>query len=83
MNKIKVFHTADLHLGIESYGKIDPTTQANTRILDFFASLDWLVEKAIKEDIDALLIAGDIYHHREPNIFVQNEFCKRDRKSVV
>ena len=77
MNKIKVFHTADLHLGIESYGKIDPTTQANTRILDFFASLDWLVEKAIKEDIDALLIAGDIYHHREPNIFVQNEFCKR------
>jgi exonuclease SbcD len=77
MSKIKVFHTADLHLGIESYGKVDPNTQANTRIQDFFVSLDWLVEKAIQEDIDALIIAGDIYHHREPNIFVQNEFSKR------
>jgi DNA repair protein SbcD/Mre11 len=77
MSKIKVFHTADLHLGIESYGKVDPSTQANTRIQDFFVSLDWLIDKAIKEDIDALIIAGDIYHHREPSIFVQNEFSKR------
>ncbi len=77
MSKIKIFHTADLHLGIESYGKIDSTTQINTRIQDFFASLDWMIKKAIKEQIDLFIISGDIYHHREPSVFVQNEFSRR------
>jgi DNA repair protein SbcD/Mre11 len=77
MSKIKVFHTADLHLGIESYGKLDPSSQINTRILDFFSSLDWLVENAISNKIDCFIISGDIYHHREPTVYVQNEFAKR------
>src|SRR5512137_66260 len=74
---MKIIHTGDLHLGLENYGKQDPTTLTNSRVLDFLRSLDYLILETISKKADLLLITGDIYHQREPNIFVQNEFSKR------
>jgi len=74
---MKVIHTGDLHLGIENYGRQDPLTLINSRVMDFFRSLDYLVLETIKQKADLLLITGDIYHQRDPEMFIQNEFSKR------
>jgi exonuclease SbcD len=74
---MKIIHTGDLHLGLENYGKQDPATLTNSRVLDFLRSLDYLILETISRKADLLLITGDIYHQREPNIFIQHEFSKR------
>nr|HID12517.1 hypothetical protein [Anaerolineae bacterium] len=33
--KIHLLHFADLHIGIENYGRLDPATGVNRRVLDF------------------------------------------------
>lgn len=75
--KIKIVHTGDLHLGIESYGKNEENLPVNTRVTDFFKSLDYIVDYSISNDVDLFLIAGDIYEQREPSVYIQNEFSKR------
>lgn len=32
---IKLLHFADLHLGVENYGRVDPATGLSTRLMDF------------------------------------------------
>ncbi|MGC8787815.1 MAG: metallophosphoesterase family protein [Anaerolineae bacterium] len=77
---IKVLHFADLHLGVENYGKLDAATGLHTRLLDFLRSLDELVEYALKERVDLVLFAGDAYKNRDPNPTHQREFAKRIRQ---
>lgn len=74
---MKIIHAGDLHLGVENYGKQDPYTLTNSRVLDFLRSLDFLILETISSKADLLLITGDIYHMREPSIYIQNEFSKR------
>lgn len=58
---IKFFHTADLHLGVENYGKIDPKTGIHSRLLDFKSSFEQCIQLAINEKIDFFLFCGDAY----------------------
>ncbi len=58
---IKLFHTADVHFGVENYGKVDPKTGIHSRLLDFKKALDQCVDKAVKEDIDLFVLSGDAY----------------------
>ncbi|GAI05275.1 unnamed protein product, partial [marine sediment metagenome] len=43
---MKILHFADLHLGVESYGRIDPTTGLSSRLNDFLSALDQVVDYA-------------------------------------
>ena len=55
---MKILHTSDWHLGRSLYGK--------KRYEEFEKFLEWL-EKTIKEDeIDVLLIAGDVFDNSTP-----------------
>ncbi len=74
---VKVLHFADLHLGVENYGRPDPATGLHTRLLDFLRSFDELVEYALKEAADLVLFAGDAYKSRNPNPTHQREFARR------
>jgi DNA repair protein SbcD/Mre11 len=65
---IKFLHFADLHLGVENYGRLDPATGMNTRVLDFLRALDAVVDRAIDEQVDAVLFAGDAYRTKDPNV---------------
>ena len=64
---IKLLHLADLHLGVENYGRTDPETGLHTRLLDYLARLDEAIDLALSEGVHAVLIAGDIYKNRTPN----------------
>jgi len=77
---IRILHFADLHLGIETYGRIDPSTGLSSQLTDFLEALDQLVEYALGNDIDLVLFCGDAYKSRDPSQTYQREFAKRIRK---
>ena len=64
---MKILHTADIHIGVENYGKIDPETRTSTRLSDFLRSFDEIVSFAIQETVDLVIIAGDAYKSRNPS----------------
>ena len=77
---IRIIHFADLHLGVETYGRIDPATGLSSRLGDFLAALDQLVDYALSNDIDLVLFCGDAYRSRDPSQTSQREFAKRIRQ---
>ena len=74
---MKLLHFADLHLGIENYGTLDPSTGMSTRVHDFLRAFDAIVERAIHDEVDAVLFAGDAFKNRDPSPTIQREFAKR------
>jgi exonuclease SbcD len=74
---LKVVHFADLHLGVETYGRPDPATGLSSRLLDFLAALDQLVDYALENRVDLVLFCGDAYKSREPTPTQQRELARR------
>ncbi len=74
---MRVIHFSDLHIGVENYGRIDPSTGLSTRMGDFLSALDELVDYAIDNQVDLVLFSGDAFKSREPNQTQQREFAKR------
>ena len=74
---MKIIHFADLHLGVENYGHINPATGLSTRLLDFLAALDQVIDYALENKVDLVLFCGDAYKSREPGQTHQREFAKR------
>jgi exonuclease SbcD len=54
---IRVLHLADLHIGVETYGRIDPTTGLHTRLLDYLQRLDEALDIVRNKGVDLVLIA--------------------------
>lgn len=77
---MKILHFADLHLGVETYGSVDPATGLSTRLLDVLRALDEVVEYALANDVDLVLFCGDTYKNRDPSQTHQREFAKRIRR---
>lgn len=77
---MKIIHFADLHLGVESYGHIDPTSGLSSRFLDFLASFDKMLDYALKNRVDLVLFCGDAYKSRAPSQTQQREFAKRIKR---
>jgi DNA repair protein SbcD/Mre11 len=80
VDRVKILHTADIHLGTELYGHYDPLTGASSRLQDFAAVLDRAVDYAIAERVDLFLFAGDAYKTRDPSPTQQREFALRLRR---
>ena len=74
---MRIIHFADLHIGVENYSRTDPETGLSTRLLDFLNALDQLVEYALTQKADLVLLAGDAYKSRDPNQTQQREFARR------
>jgi exonuclease SbcD len=74
---IKILHLADLHIGMENYGQLDPTTGLHSRLNDYLHSFDSAIQLGLEQEVDLVLIAGDIYKNRTPNPTHQREFARR------
>jgi len=77
---LKVVHFADVHLGVENYGRIDPDTGLNTRLGDFLRSFDTVIDNALEQQADLVIFAGDAYKTRNPPPTYQREFARRIRR---
>ncbi|MFV9503079.1 MAG: metallophosphoesterase family protein [Oscillochloridaceae bacterium umkhey_bin13] len=74
---MKILHLADLHLGVENYGRLDPVTGMHSRLNDYLERLDAAIQLGLDEGVALVLIAGDIYKNRSPNPTHQREFARR------
>ncbi|MHB0977081.1 MAG: metallophosphoesterase family protein [Candidatus Aquicultorales bacterium] len=79
-NPITVVHFADLHLGVENYGKSDPASGLNRRVLDFLGSLRFLVEYAIENGAALVVFSGDAYKNQKPSPTLQREFARQVKR---
>ncbi len=80
MPTLRILHLADIHLGMENYGRVDPTTALSSRLGDFLKTLNEALDWALQNDIHLVLIAGDIFKNRDPTPTVQREFARCVRK---
>ena len=74
---IRLLHFADLHLGVENYGRMDPATGLSTRLTDFLRAYDQVVDYALENDVGLVVFAGDAYKTRDPNPTYEREFARR------
>src|SRR5688572_5832349 len=79
---LNLLHLADIHFGMENYGRLDPATGLNRRLLDFSHSVHHAIEYALQHDVHLALFAGDIYKHRDPDPSWQREFARCIRRLV-
>jgi exonuclease SbcD len=73
---VKLLHTADIHLGVKTYGRRDPETGLNTRLLDVRRSLETVVQRALDDEVDVFLFCGDAYHTADPTPTQQKLFAE-------
>lgn len=64
---IRFIHTADIHFGMENYGRIDPKTGIHSRLLDFEKALNAVIDIALEHSVDFFLFAGDAYKTAHPS----------------
>jgi exonuclease SbcD len=80
MQPIKLLHIADIHIGMENYGRIDPATGINARVMDFLRRLSDIGDYAVEQGVDVVIFAGDAYKTRDPNPTYQREFARRIKR---
>lgn len=74
---IRLLHFADVHIGMENYGTVDPATGASSRVMDFLRSLNAVVDYATQNEADIAIFAGDAFKSSTPNPTYQREFARR------
>jgi exonuclease SbcD len=77
---IRVLHFADLHIGMENYGRIDPNTGLNQRVLDFVERMRDIVDYALEHDADVVIFAGDAFKTRDPNPTYLRAFARQIKR---
>jgi exonuclease SbcD len=80
MPPVRLVHFADLHIGMENYGKLDPATGTSSRTRDFLDRLDEVVDYALSHQADLAVFAGDAFKTRDPEPTQQREFARRIKR---
>jgi len=65
---MKILHTSDWHLGRALYGR--------KRYEEFEAFLNWLADLIEQENIDVLLVAGDVFDNSAPSNYAQELYYR-------
>ena len=82
MRKIRFIHLSDIHIGLLTHGRLNPSTGYNTRLEDILKCLDHVLETAARESVDLILIAGDVFHRENPLPAEEIEFARRIGKAA-
>jgi exonuclease SbcD len=80
MTKIRLLHFADLHVGMENYGRLDPATGVNGRVLDFLHRFDEMIDYGLGREVDLVIFAGDAFKARNPTPTYQRAFARRVKR---
>jgi exonuclease SbcD len=77
---INLLHLADIHIGIENYGRLDSKSGLNSRVVDFLRRLSQAIDLALEREVDVCILAGDAYKNQRPNPTFQREFARRVKR---
>jgi exonuclease SbcD len=80
MPPIRLVHFADLHVGMENYGRLDPATGTSSRTRDFLDRLDEVIDFALDRKAHLAVFAGDAFKTRDPEPTQQREFARRIKR---
>ena len=80
MTRIRLLHFSDLHIGVENYGRLDPATGVNGRVLDFLRRFDELIDYGLEHEVDLVIFAGDAFKTRNPTPTYQRAFARRVKR---
>lgn len=81
---MKLGIVSDIHIG-GSYllGRLDPTTQLNSRLIDFSNTFDSIIDKFVEKDVEVVIIPGDCYETRHPTSEQLNVFSKCLHRAIA
>jgi exonuclease SbcD len=77
---IRLIHFADVHVGMENYGRLDPLTGTSSRVRDFLDRIDEVIDYGIEHQADIAIFAGDAFKNRDPEPTQQREFAARIKR---
>jgi exonuclease SbcD len=83
MTPIRVLHFADVHIGMENFGKTNPDTGLSSRIHDFLLRMDDIIDYAREEQADLIVFAGDAFKTATPNPTFQRAFATRIKELTL
>lgn len=67
----------DPHIGRSlSIGKPGVGNALNSRVIDQISLLDWSLDQCVENDVETIIIAGDIFHDSRPDYRFVNLFIK-------
>ena len=69
----KILHLSDTHLGNRQYG-------SDTRRDDFTRAFEAAIDRALEENVDAVIHTGDLFHRRTPSLPIVTECIEILRK---
>lgn len=69
----KILHLSDTHLGNRQYG-------SDTRRDDFTHAFEAAIDRALEEDVDAVIHTGDLFHRRTPSLPIVTDCIEILRK---
>jgi len=82
LRKIRFIHLSDIHIGLQTHGRLNPSTGYNTRLEDILKCLDFVLDTAARESVDLILFAGDVFHRENPHPSEEIEFARRIGKAA-
>jgi exonuclease SbcD len=74
---IRMLHFADVHIGMENFGRLDAESGLNTRVRDFLHRMDEMIAFARENAVDLTIFAGDAFKTRTPSPTLQDQFAYR------
>ena len=77
---INLLHLADIHIGMENYGRLDVSSGLNSRVVDFLRRMSQAIDLALEQEVDVCIFAGDAYKNQRPNPTFQREFSRRIKR---
>lgn len=82
MEPLRLLHFADLHLGVETGGRPNPSTGLNQRVHDVCDRLQEVCDVVAGEGVHAVLFAGDAFMNPRPSPTLQKLFAEGVRRLV-
>lgn len=76
-HSIRLLHFADIHIGMENYGRTRPESGLSSRVHDFLSRMDEMIDAARQREVDLVIFAGDAFKNRSPSPTFQREFAFR------
>ena len=73
---MRFLHFADIHFGMENYGRTDSATGLSSRLADWQRSYQFLIDTALKKQVDFVIFSGDAYKTRDPAPTYQRVFAQ-------
>lgn len=77
---MKILVSGDWHIDASKIGRINPSTDLDLRIEDFFKAIDFMIDYAVKNNVDLFIMNGDLFKGRTSSHHIETLIAERFSK---